>query len=96
LLDTGLLRTKFNLDPMAILSGNKLFTEFRGVLTENYVLQTLRRQFGNEIFYWTSGNTAEIEFLLQLKNKIIPIEVKSAESVKSRSFAFHLYALKKS
>jgi predicted AAA+ superfamily ATPase len=87
LLDAGLLRTKFNLDPTAILLGNKLFTEFRGVLTENYVLQTLERQFGNEIFYWTSGNTAEIEFLLQIKNEIVPIEAKSAESVKSKSLS---------
>ncbi|MDR0367806.1 MAG: ATP-binding protein [Bacteroidales bacterium] len=87
LLDTGLLRTKFNIDPAAILLGNKLFTEFRGVLTENYVLQTLKRQFGNEIFYWTSGNTAEIEFMLQFKNEIIPVEAKSAESVKSRSLS---------
>lgn len=87
LLDAGLLRTKFNIDPTAILLGNKLFTEFRGILTENYVLQTLERQFGNEIFYWTSGNTAEIEFLLQIKNEIVPIEAKSFESVKSRSLA---------
>jgi len=87
LLDAGLLRTKFNIDPTAILLGNKLFTEFKGILTENYVLQTLERQFGNELFYWTSGNTAEIEFLLQIKNEIVPVEVKSAESVKSRSLS---------
>jgi predicted AAA+ superfamily ATPase len=87
LLDAGLLRTKFNLDPTAILPGNKLFTELKGVLTENYVLQTLEQQFGNEIFYWTSGNMAEIEFMLQFKNEIIPIEAKSAESVKARSLS---------
>jgi predicted AAA+ superfamily ATPase len=87
LLDAGLLRTKFNLDPAAILTGNKLFIEFKGILTENYVLQTLERQFSNEIFYWTSGNTAEIEFMLQLKNEIVPVEAKSAESVKARSLS---------
>ena len=85
LADSGLLRTKFCLDPSTILKGDQLFVEFKGVLTENYVLQSLVRQFGSEIFYWTSGNTAEIEFLLQKANRIIPIEVKSAMSVKSRS-----------
>ena len=83
--DAGLLRTKFRLDPSTIMKGDQLFVEFKGVLTENYVLQSLVRQFGSEIFYWTSGNTAEIEFLLQKANRIIPIEVKSAMSVKSRS-----------
>ena len=65
LSDSGLLRTKFRLAPTTILLGNRLFTEFKGVLTENYVLQTLVRQFGNDIFYWTSGNQAEVEFLFQ-------------------------------
>ena len=87
LADAGLLRTKFRLEPGAVMKGDQLFVEFKGVLTENYVLQSLVRQFGSEIFYWTSGNTAEIEFLLQKSNKIIPIEVKSALSVKSRSLS---------
>jgi predicted AAA+ superfamily ATPase len=72
---------------MTILLGDKLFTEFKGVLTENYVVQSLTRQFGNEIFYWTSGNQAEIEFMLERNSLIIPIEVKSSVSVKSRSLS---------
>jgi len=87
LADAGLLRTKFRLEPSAVMKGDQLFVEFKGILTENYVLQSLVRQFGNEIFYWTSGNTAGIEFLLQKSNKIIPIEVKSSLSVKSRSLS---------
>jgi predicted AAA+ superfamily ATPase len=87
LADAGLLRTKFRLDPGVIMKGDRIFVEFKGILTENYVLQSLVRQFGSEIFYWTSGNTAEIEFLLQKSNKIIPIEVKSALNVKSRSLS---------
>jgi predicted AAA+ superfamily ATPase len=87
LADAGLLRTKFRLDPVTILQGNKLFIEFKGILTENQVLQSLVRQFGNEIFYWTSGNQAEIEFILQKGNRIVPIEAKSAESVKSKSLS---------
>jgi len=87
LADAGLLRTKFRLDPGTVIKGDQLFVEFKGILTENYALQSLVRQFGSEIFYWTSGNSAEIEFLLQKSNRIIPIEVKSALSVKSRSLS---------
>ena len=85
--DAGLLRTKFRLEPSVVMKGDQLFVEFKGILTENYVLQSLIRQLGNEIFYWTSGNTAEIEFILQKSNAIIPIEVKSALSIKSKSFS---------
>ncbi len=87
LVDSGLLRTKLHLSPLTIMQGDKLFTEFKGILTENYVLQSLSRQFGNEIFYWTSGNQAEIEFVLKKNNLIIPIEVKSSLSTKSKSLS---------
>ena len=87
LVDSGLLRTKFRLAPNTILQGDKLFTEFKGILTENYVLQSLIRQFGNEIFYWTSGNQAEIEFIFQRGEMIIPIEAKSALSTRSKSLS---------
>ena len=87
LADSGLLRTKFKLTPNTVLQGDKLFTEFKGILTENYVLQSLIRQFGNNIFYWTSGNQAEIEFIFQKDELIIPVETKSALSIKSRSLS---------
>jgi len=87
LSDAGLLRTKFRLHPDAVMKGDQLFIEFKGILTENYVLQSLVRQLGSEIFYWTSGNTAEIEFLIQKSNRIIPVEVKSGLSIKSRSLS---------
>jgi predicted AAA+ superfamily ATPase len=86
-VDSGLLRTKFRLAPSAILQGDRLFTEFKGILTENYVMQSLVRQFGNDIFYWTSGNQAEIEFIFQKIELIIPVEVKSALSIKSKSLS---------
>ena len=87
LSDSGLLRTKFRLAPTTILLSNRLFTEFKGILTENYVLQSLVHQFGSDIFYWTSGNQAEVEFLFQLAEMIIPVEAKSALSTKSRSLS---------
>ncbi|MCL2649493.1 MAG: ATP-binding protein [Candidatus Azobacteroides sp.] len=87
LVDSGLLRTKFQLEPTTILQGDRLFTEFKGILTENYVLQSLVQQFGSDIFYWTSGNQAEIEFVFQCKEMIIPVEAKSALSTKSKSLS---------
>jgi predicted AAA+ superfamily ATPase len=87
LVDSGLLRTKFNLAPVTILQGDRLFAEFKGILTENHVLQSLIRQFSSDIFYWTSGNQAEIEFMLQEDNKIIPVEAKSALSTKAKSLS---------
>jgi predicted AAA+ superfamily ATPase len=87
LADAGLLRTKFRLAPTTLLLGDRLFTEFKGILTENYVLQSLVRQFGNDIFYWTSGNQAEIEFVFQFLGKIIPVEAKSTISIKSKSLS---------
>ena len=85
--DSGLLRTKFRLAPTTVLQGNRLFTEFKGILTENYVLQSLIRQFGNDIFYWNSGNQAEIEFVFQRSEMIIPVEAKSALSTKAKSLS---------
>jgi predicted AAA+ superfamily ATPase len=87
LADSGLLRTKFRLAPTTVLQGDRLFTEFKGVLTENYVLQSLVRQFGNDIFYWNSGNQAEIEFVFQHSDRIIPVEAKSALSTKAKSLS---------
>ncbi|MCL2074784.1 MAG: DUF4143 domain-containing protein [Marinilabiliaceae bacterium] len=87
LVDTGLLRTKFRLVPNSVLQGNNLFTQFKGVLTENYVLQSLVRQFGNNIFYWNSNYQAEIDFIFQKQEKIVPIEVKSTISTKSKSLS---------
>ncbi len=85
--DVGLLRTKFRLTPSAAIIGDKLLTEFKGVLSENFILCSLIRQFGKDIFYWSSGNTAEIEFVIQLKNNIIPIEVKSENNIKAKSLS---------
>lgn len=87
--DVGLLGRKFDLDATTVLMGNNLFTEFKGVIAENYVLQSLVRQFGNQHYYWTSGNTAEVEFVLQDIGRIIPIEVKADKNVTAKSLAYY-------
>lgn len=87
-LDIGILRRLSRLDPIAIVEGNRLFTEFKGALTENYILESLVQQFEEIPRYWSSGNMAEVDFLVQNKNEIIPIEVKSDENIRSKSLAF--------
>jgi predicted AAA+ superfamily ATPase len=94
LIDVGLLRRLSLLDPIAVREGNRLFTEFKGALTENFVLQHLVTLFEGEPRYWTSGNQAEVDFLIQFKNEALPIEVKSDEHVRSKSLTVYneLYA----
>lgn len=87
--DVGLLGRKFGLDAKTILLGDKMFTEFKGVMAENYVLQSLVRQLGTQQYYWTSGNKAEVEFVLQLAGMIIPVEVKADKNVTAKSLAFY-------
>ena len=86
LADVGVLRRLAKLDPVAFREGNRLFTEFRGALTENFVLQSLIPQFDAAPHYWSRLNPSyEVDFVVQRGNDIIPIEVKSDTSVKSRS-----------
>ncbi len=87
--DVGLLRRLALLEPTAFGEGNRLFTEFKGALTENFILTGLTGQFEGLPRYWRSGNKAEIDFLLQYKNRIIPIEVKSEENVRSKSLSVY-------
>lgn len=86
--DVGLLRRMFHLDPTTISQENRLFTEFKGIMSENYTLLSLLRQ-GHQPLYWSSGNQAEVEFLLEYENRIVPIEVKSKESVKAKSLSVY-------
>jgi hypothetical protein len=87
--DVGLLRRLSKLDPIAITEGNRLFTEFKGALTENFVLTGLLNQFEGLPRYWKSENKAEVDFLIQDKNNIIPVEVKSDQNVRSKSLAYY-------
>lgn len=89
LIDVGLLRRLSFLNPIAIREGNRLFVEFKGALSENFILQHLIANFEGTPRYWTSGSQAEVDFLIQVKNDIIPIEVKSDESIRSKSLAVY-------
>jgi len=86
LADVGLLRRLAKLDPVAFREGNRLFTEFKGALTENFVLQSLVPQFDAAPHYWSRINPSyEVDFVIQRENDIIPVEVKSDTNIKSRS-----------
>ena len=87
--DVGLLGAMAKLPLKTILDGNAIFTEFKGALTENFVIQQLLLNEENDIYYWTSENsTAEVDFVIQNQEEIIPIEAKSGTNVRSVSFKF--------
>lgn len=86
LVDVGLLRRLALLAPSAFGEGNRLFTEFKGALSENYVLQSLISQFEAIPRYWAVDNPSyEVDFIIQRENDIIPVEVKSEDNVESKS-----------
>ena len=87
LCDVGLLRKLAGVPAQVIWSSSDIYKEFRGAMTENYVLNELVKSATDTLYYWSSGNMAEVDFVLQQGAEIIPIEVKSEKSVKSRSLA---------
>ena len=82
--DIGLLRRMSNLDSNIILKGNKLLEEFKGSFTENYVANALNYLLDENLHYYTF-NRNEIDFVIQRKNEIIPIEVKSNKNTNNNS-----------
>ena len=88
-VDVGLLCRKSELGVSAWLEQDAFFTEFKGALAENYVLQALVPG-SPTIGYWTSEATAEVDFIIQDERRIIPVEVKSGQAVRSKSLALFL------
>ena len=82
--DVGLLRKHSHLAITAFAEENRLFTEFKGALTENFVLQSILRKFEVVPRYW-ANDPYEVDFLLQRENIIIPVEAKAGTNVKSTS-----------
>ena len=84
LMDIGLLNAIANLDVKILLDKNKILNEFKGALTEQFVCQQLIIK--HQLFYWTNNQgTAEVDFVLQFQNQVIPIEVKAEENLKAKS-----------
>ena len=86
LADVGLLGCMVRLNQSVLLDRNELFKEFKGALTEQYVLQQLKTVKGVDTYYWTNdrGN-AEIDFLIDTGNEVVPIEVKAETNLKAKS-----------
>lgn len=89
LVDVGLLTAMGDLDSKTLLDGNTIFSEFKGALTEQFVAQQLISDCNLVIYYWTAErSSAEIDFLIQSGNSVIPIEVKAAENLQAKSLKF--------
>ncbi|MDD4698620.1 MAG: DUF4143 domain-containing protein [Fermentimonas sp.] len=87
--DCGLLRRLAKLSPEIILSGNAGYTEFKGALAENAVLQSLVTQNDAKPYYWSSENRAEVDFVLQIQTDIIPVEIKSDVRISGKSLSVY-------
>lgn len=86
LADVGLLRKLCQLSPRAFGEKNRLFTEFKGALTENFVLQSLICQSDLTPRYWSQNNPSyEVDFLVQKENDIYPVEVKAESNTRATS-----------
>ncbi len=81
---SGLLGKMAGLDSSIVLDGDKLFEEFKGALTENFILTMLYATLEKNINYYTFERN-EIDFIIQRKNKIIPIEVKAGTNISNIS-----------
>jgi predicted AAA+ superfamily ATPase len=89
LVDVGLLTAMVDLPAITMIQGNDLFLQFKGALTEQYVMQQLYNLELDKITYWTNErSTNEVDFVIQDKGRIIPIEAKAEIKVKSKSFRF--------
>ena len=88
LLDVGLLGALSDAPAMQMLVTNDVFKEFKGSFSENYVLQQLTNVPSLPVYYYSKDNSRlEIDFLVQINDKVVPIEVKAEENVKGKSLA---------
>ncbi len=82
LLDVGLLRVLSELPAGDLIGASDLFSQFKGMFAEQFVLQQLADR---TLYYWTSGAQSKVDFIAQLSGRIVPIEVKSGDNVKAKS-----------
>lgn len=89
-LDIGLLTAMANIPASLITQGNQLFNEYKGAFVENYVLQQLRSGVDSIPYYWKSSGIAEVDFILEYHNKILPLEVKAGINPRSKSMKAYM------
>lgn len=82
-LDVGLFRHLAGVSTAMVLEDEGLFKEFNGFFVEQFVLQQMSGRY--DMYYWTSGASAEVDFVTMMANSVVPIEVKSGSNVKAKS-----------
>ena len=87
--DCGLLRKLANLSGAVVADPTANYTEFKGAMAENAVLQSLLPSYGAMPYYWASEAKAEVEFVIQWRTEIIPIEVKAENCISGRSITVY-------
>lgn len=88
--DTGLLRRLAHLPATVVTDPIANYTEFKGAMAENAVLQSVKPLMDDQkAYYWTSPGTAEVEFVIQWGDEVIPIEVKAEENISGNSLSVY-------
>ncbi len=86
MVDLGLLGAMVDTDPQLVLLQNNVFTEYKGGITEQYVLQQMKANSVEAIYYHKSDETRlEIDFMIQRNGQLLPIEVKAGQNVRANS-----------
>ena len=94
-LDVGLLSSMSGLDSRVVLDGSRVFTEFKGALTEQYIHQQMIAEYGDEPCYWsTDDSRTEVDFIVQKGMDVAPVEVKAEENVQSKSLKSYMERFK--
>jgi predicted AAA+ superfamily ATPase len=93
--DIGLLTMKSGISQQTILSAGEIENTFLGAISENYVAQCFAAN-KHDLYYWTSDSSAELDYVLQLGNEIIPVEVKTGKRIKAKSLSVFIEKYKPS
>lgn len=94
-LDVGLLGAMTDLQANTIIDGNRIFEEFKGAIAEQYVLQQFKTIKDLPIFYWSNETSrAEIDFVIQIKSDVVPVEVKAERNLQAKSLKVYMEKFK--
>ena len=88
--DVGLLGALSELNPESVILGNDIFTEFKGALTEQYVVQQMLAETDFSLFYFSTDKAAyKVDLLIQSGKNVIPVEIKAEENTRAKSLKFY-------
>lgn len=94
-LDVGLLGAMTDLQANTIIDGNRIFEEFKGAIAEQYVIQQFKTIKDLPVFYWSNETSrAEIDFVIQIKSDVVPVEVKAERNLQAKSLKVYMEKFK--